>query len=167
MKTSLNKSFDNNAATPSRSGMSMVEIMIGVLILALVLIPSITVIISETRSVTATRDHNQAAFFAQKIIEAAKSYSFEYLSECQFPPSEAAERRKTFEWALKNSNAANTEQINNVVYRVVNPRIDPAKNRLAPDDPAIIMLFSFTVEYRALSGRDHRLDVSTAIFREQ
>ena len=41
-------------------GLSMVEVMIGVILLALMVIPSLNVITSKTRTVTATRDHSLA-----------------------------------------------------------------------------------------------------------
>ncbi|MBR4329616.1 MAG: hypothetical protein IKP71_07160, partial [Candidatus Riflebacteria bacterium] len=65
----------------NKKAVSMVEIMIGVLLLALILIPSLNVIIGQTQTVTATRDHAQAAFIAEKVIEIARSYPFDMLEE--------------------------------------------------------------------------------------
>jgi len=83
-----------------RNGMSMIEIMIGVILLALIVVPSLNVIISQTKTVTATRDHSQAAFVAQKIQETCRSYRFDMIEADQYA-SKPAEQKKTFEWRLK------------------------------------------------------------------
>ena len=75
-----------------KHGVSMVEIMIGVFLLALILIPSLNVVISQTQTVTKTRDHSQAAFLAQKIFETAHSFSFRLLDADQY--NNDAEKQK-------------------------------------------------------------------------
>ena len=67
-----------------RKAVSLVEVMIGVFLLALILVPSLNVVISQTQTVTSTRDHSQAAFLADKILETAKAWNFNMLDEDRF-----------------------------------------------------------------------------------
>ena len=64
-----------------RKAVSLVEVMIGVFLLALILVPSLNVVISQTQTVTSTRDHSQAAFLADKILETAKAFGIEFADD--------------------------------------------------------------------------------------
>jgi prepilin-type N-terminal cleavage/methylation domain-containing protein len=64
-----------------KSGFSLTEIMIGVLIMAVAILPAIMVITSESRTVTGTREHSQAAYLGQRIIETARTFHFDKLPE--------------------------------------------------------------------------------------
>lgn len=147
-----------------RNGVSIVEILIGIIILALVLIPSLTVILSDTKAVTATRDHTMAAFVAQNILETARNYKFAYLEADQYA-GKPDMQQKTFEYALKNQLKERT--INGIKYEIKDALVDPVKNALAPNEPPIMVLIKFAVEYKGLDGRNHRLDISTAIAQEE
>ena len=150
-------------------GMSMVEIMIGVILLALIVVPSLNVIISQTQTVTATRDHSQAAFVAQKIQETCRSYSFDMIEAEQYA-SDAARQKKTFEWKLKNDDELRKQVINGIEY-IVDPdktAIDPAPNQFATGNPApTVYLFKFSITYVGKDKRDHRLDIATAIAQRE
>ncbi len=146
------------------SGVSLVEILIGIILLVLVLIPSLTVILSETKAVTGTRDHTMAAFVAQNLIETARNYKFAYLDADQYS-GQPDIQQTTFEYALTHQLKEKT--INGIKYEVKDARIDPVKNTLAPDEPPILVLFKFAIEYTGTDGRNHRLDLSTAIAQEE
>ena len=132
----------------NRSGMSMVEIMIGVILLALIIVPSLNVIVSQTQTVTATRDHSQAAFVAQKLQEICRSYSFDMIEADQYA-ADAVKQKKTFEWKLKNDDAMKKQTINGIDY-IIDPdktRIDPIPSMLSTINPApTIYLFKFSVK---------------------
>ena len=147
-------------------GMSLVEILIGVVILALVLIPSLSVILSETKAVTGTRDHTQAAFVAQSILETARNYKFAYLEADRYAGKPDVQKT-TFEWALKNDPAMKERLINNIKYEVKDAQVEPVKNTLAPGEPPILVLVKFAVEYSGSDRRNHRLDISTALAQEE
>jgi len=153
-----------------RIGMSMVEIMIGVIILALVLIPSLNVIIAETKTVNATRDHTQASFFAQKILESAHTCKFELLEADQYD-SDPATQKTTFEYALKNNDDIRTETINGIKYEVVNDdNKDKVKYAADKNDPSVrpnMVFLSFTVKYTGQDKQNHTLDIHTAISKRQ
>ncbi len=150
-------------------GMSMVEIMIGVILLALIVVPSLNVIISQTHTVTATRDHSQAAFVAQKIQETCRSYKFDLIEAEQYA-SNAVQQKKTFEWKLKNDDELRKQVINGIEY-IIDPdktSIDPVPNQFATGNPApTVYLFKFSITYVGKDKRDHRLDISTAIAQRE
>jgi len=157
-------------ARSDRPGMSMVEVMIGVIILALVLIPSMNVIISETKTVNATRDHTQASFFAQKILESAHACKFDLLDADQYN-DDPVTQKTTFEYALKNNEEFRTETINGIKYEVVK-KMDDDLVKFAADknDPAVrpnMVFLSFTVKYTGQDKNSHTLDIHTAINRRQ
>ena len=149
---------------PSMAGMSMVEIMIGVIILALVLIPSLNVILSETRAVTGTRDHTMAAFVAQNLLETARNYKFAYIEADQYAGKPDIQKT-TFEYALTHDLKERT--VNRIKYEVKDARIDPVKNTISPGDPPILLLVKFAIEYTGSDQRQHRLDVSTALVKQE
>ncbi len=159
-------------SVPARSvrpGMSMVEIMIGVIILALVLIPSLNVIISETKIVNATRDHTQASFFAQKILESAHACNFDLLDANQYK-DDPATQKTTFEYALQNNEDFRTETINGIKYEVVKKDDDLVKYAADKNDPDVrpnMVFLSFTVKYIGQDKNPHTLDIHTAINRRQ
>lgn len=147
----------------------MVEIMIGVILLALIIIPSLNVIVSQTQTVTATRDHSQAAFVAQKLQEICRSYSFDLIDADQYT-LDPVKQKKTFEWKLKNDDELKKQVINGIEYNVDpdRTRIDPVPNKLATSDAApSIFLFKFSITYTGKDKRGHRLDVSTAIAQRE
>lgn len=144
-------------------GITITEILIGVIILALVLLPSLTVILSETKAVKATRDHTMAAFYAQLILETARNYQFKYLDADQY--SDPNEKQKTFEYALNNT--LKTRKINGIKYEIIDASVDPVKSKVDPAAQPSVMLVKFAVAYTGLDGRNHRLDVYTAIGQEE
>lgn len=147
-----------------RNGMSMIEIMIGVILLALIIVPSLNVITSKTRTVTATRDHSQAAFVAQKIQEMARAFKFDLLDSDKYS-SDLQMQKKTYEWKLKNQDEYKRHNLNGIDYLIEDVAIDPALNKedADPNQPAILYLFRFTVKYKGKDGRDHQLRINTAI----
>ncbi len=154
----------------NKKAMSMIEIMIGVMLLALILIPSLNVIIGQTQTVTATRDHAQAAFLADKIIEIARSYPFDMLDEEHHAqssdPNSADKAKKTFEHRMKNEEKYNTFEVNGITYKV-NPQtisVDPIKVKDAAENdiPTVYALF-YTIEYTGKDGRQHSLDIHTIL----
>lgn len=152
-----------------RRGMSMVEIMIGVIILALVLIPSLNVIISETKTVNATRDHTQASFFAQKILESAHACKFDLLDADQYD-DDPVTQKTTFEYALENNDDFRTDTINGIKYEVVKTNDDQVKFAADKNDPDVkpsMVFLSFTVKYIGQDKSPHTLDIHTAISRRQ
>lgn len=152
-----------------RHGMSMIEIMIGVILLALIVVPSLNVIISQTKTVTATRDHSQAAFVAQKIQETCRSYRFDMIEADQYA-AKPAEQKKTFEWRLKNDDELRKQVINGIEYKIDPDKtlIDPVPNQFATGNPApTVYLFKFSITYLGKDNRDHRLDISTAIAQRE
>lgn len=144
----------------------MVEVMIGVILLALIIVPSLNVIMSQTQNVTSTRDHSQAAFLAQRIEEICRSYSFKLVEADQYS-SDPKMQKKTFEWKLKNSNKLNKYESNGITYHVTNVSIDPAVNSFSPSDPPVMYLVHFSIEYLGQDKRNHRLDIDTAISKRE
>ncbi|MDD3145933.1 MAG: hypothetical protein PHD82_01415 [Candidatus Riflebacteria bacterium] len=152
-----------------RTGMSMIEIMIGVILLALIVVPSLNVIVSQTRTVTATRDHSQAAFVAQKVQEICRSYSFDMIEADQYS-SDAATQQKTFEWKLKNSDELRKHVINGIEYTIdpASTMIDAVPDQFATGNPApTVYLLKFSVVYTGKDKRSHRLDISTAVAQRE
>lgn len=153
----------------NRNGMSMVEVMIGVLLLALILLPSLNVIIGKTQTVSTTRDHAQAALVAQKLQEICRSYSFNMIEADQYK-SDNLNEEKTFEWKLLNTPELSQTTLNGITYKVVqeNTSIDPLKNSLTDDDSyPSVYLFRLELKYKGKDGRDHFLNVSTAIAQRE
>ncbi|MBF0543485.1 MAG: hypothetical protein HQM08_03580 [Candidatus Riflebacteria bacterium] len=148
------------------SGMTMVEIMVGVIIMALVLIPSLNVIINQTQTVSSTRDHLLATFMGQKIIEIARTCRFEYLAQDHFPAT-SSERLKSLEYIMKNDPVKRVERINDIDYRVVDFKITEVKNKNDLTQPSTLALLSFAIEYTPKDGKNHRLDISTAIAQQE
>lgn len=155
--------------TRQNQAMSMVEIMIGVILLALIIIPSMNVISSQTQTVTATRDHSQAAFVAQKIQEILRSYRFNLIESDQYS-SDTAKQKKTFEWKLKNADELRKHVINNIEY-LIDPgltSVDPVVLANSdPSNPPMAYLVKFSITYKSKDGRNHRLNVSTAISQRE
>lgn len=149
--------------------MSMVEIMIGVVLLALIIVPSLQVIVGQTKTVTATRDHSSAAFVAQKIQELCRSFRFEMIEADQYN-ADAAKQKKTFEWLLKNDDEYRKHVINGIEYYIEpdETRIDPLKGlHDDADTPPVALAFHFAISYKGKDQRDHRLEISTAIARRE
>ena len=147
--------------------MSMVEIMIGVLLLALIIIPSLNVISTKTQAVTSTRDHSQAAFVGQKIQEMARAYKFDMLEAEQYD-SEVDKQKRTFEWQLKNKEEIKTQTVNGIKYQIKDVDISPVANKNDPDsiNHPLLQLFKFTVKYEGKDRKQHLLNFNTAIFKK-
>ncbi len=152
-----------------RSGMSMVEIMIGVILLSLIVVPSLNVIVSQTQTVTATRDHSAAAFVAQKVQELCRSHSFDLIEADQYS-ADPATQKKTFEWRLKNDDEYRRHLINGIEY-LVDPEktfVTPVPDQFASGNPApSVYLVKFSISYKSKDKRSHRLDISTAIAQRE
>lgn len=149
----------------TKHGVSMVEVMIGVFLLALILIPSLNVVINQTQTVTKTRDHSQAAFLAQKIFETAHSFSFKLLDADQYK-NEAEKQKKTLEYKLKNDSNFNTYILNGITYKLDTEytSIDPIKTTGASEDtvPNIYAL-KYRIVYIGSDKREHHLDIQTML----
>lgn len=155
--------------TNRRCGMSMVEIMIGVILLSLIIVPSLNVIVSQTQTVTATRDHSAAAFVAQKIQELCRSYRFDLIEAEQYS-SDPATQKKTFEWRLKNDDEYRKHLINGIEYLIDPTRtaVTPVPDQFVGGNPApSVYLLKFSVSYTGKDKRSHRLDISTAIAQRE
>ncbi len=151
----------------NKKAVSMIEIMIGVLLLALILIPSLNVIIGQAQTVTSTRDHAQAAFLAEKILEIARSYPFDMLEEERHNnDNDSSKKEKTFEYRLKNKEEYNTHVVNGITYKI-DPKgvfIDPITTKNADKDSIPnICAVKFTIQYTGKDGRDHHLDIHTIL----
>lgn len=146
----------------------MVEIMIGVILLALIIVPSLNVIVSQTRTVTATRDHAQAAMLAQKIQEICRSYKFNLISAAPYT-NDISMQQRTFEWRLKNLDEMNKYLINGVEYRVdpASIKIAAAENANETEQIPILYMLSFSIDYTGKDNRSHRLDIATAIAKRE
>lgn len=151
------------------AAMSMVEIMIGVVLLALIIVPSLQVIVGQTKTVTATRDHSSAAFVAQKVQELCRSFQFDMIEADQYN-SDATKQKETFEWKLKNDDEYRKHVINGITYHIdpAETRIDPIKGKFDNADTKMVALaFRFTIKYKSKDQRDHRLEISTAVTRRE
>ncbi|GAB4275290.1 MAG: hypothetical protein Kow0029_16260 [Candidatus Rifleibacteriota bacterium] len=148
----------------NKYGMSMVEIIIGVILLALIVVPSLNVINTKTQTVTATRDHAQAAFVAQKIQEMARAFKFEFIEADRYASNPELQRR-TFEWKLKNDEEFKKHNLNGIDYNIEDVAIDPVLNSEDPDPDQIpiVYLLQFTIRYHGKDNRDHEMSINTAI----
>ena len=144
----------------------MIEVLIGAVILALILIPSLNVIISETRTVTATRDHTQAVFVAQRVIETARTYRFEQLDKDK-PGLSSTDTNQTLEYQMLNDPAKNRTTINGIEYKVVDFKIEGVRNKVDGNASPTLALVSFGVDYLGKDGRAHRLDIATALTQQE
>lgn len=153
----------------TRSAMSMVEIMIGVILLTLIIVPSLNVIVGQTKTVTATRDHSSAAFVAQKVQELCRSFQFDMIEAEQYN-ADPDKQKQTFEWRLKNDDQYRKHVVNEIEY-LIDPdetSIDPLKG--IQDDastPPIALAFGFTIKYTSKDKRDHLLKISTVVTKRE
>ncbi len=153
----------------NKKAVSLVEVMIGVILLALILIPSLNVVISQTQTVTATRDHSQAAFLANKMLEIAKSFPFNMLDSDRYQ-SNTEEYKKTFEYKLQNEedNEYNTYEMNGITYKISRDKkytsIDSISS-INSGSEAIpkIYAFKYRIEYKGKDGKEHHLDIHTIL----
>ncbi|MBF0405989.1 MAG: hypothetical protein HQM10_01440 [Candidatus Riflebacteria bacterium] len=150
----------------NKSGMTMTEVMVGVIIMALVLIPSLNVIVRQTTSVTATRDHLMATFVGQKVIETARSFKYEYLDIERFPAT-STERVKTFEHIMNNDSSKKIVKLNEIEYKIVDLKVAGVRNKNDLSQIPCLSLLSFGIEYKSKEGRNNRLDLSTAIAQQE
>lgn len=107
----------------NKKGMSLVEIMLGVILLTLIIVPALNVINSKSKAVTATRDHSQAAFIAQKIQETARAFRFDLLDADQYAGDEIT-RKKTFEWKTQNLEQYRVHNLNGIKYEITDLKIE-------------------------------------------
>jgi Tfp pilus assembly protein PilE len=149
-----------------KQGMSLVEIMIGLILLALIAIPSLNVINTKSKAVTATRDHSQAAFVAQRIQETARAYQFDLLEADQYS-SDSQTRKKTFEWKANNDDEVRIQSLNGIDYKIKTLNVDPVVNKDDPDSEKfpVLYLIQFTIEYTGQDKKNHNLTINTAISR--
>ncbi|MBI3038655.1 hypothetical protein HYY75_06350 [bacterium] len=147
-------------------GMSMIEILIGVVILSLVLIPSMNVLSSGTQTVLSTRDHEQATFFAQQILEKLRSYPFEYLDKDRFPAN-SAESKKTFEYEMEKDQNKNTRKINEIIYSVKSFKIIEVQHKADLNVQPSLALVSFFIEYTTKDGKPHSVEFNTAVSQQE
>ncbi|PKL48506.1 MAG: hypothetical protein CVV42_09470 [Candidatus Riflebacteria bacterium HGW-Riflebacteria-2] len=153
----------------STAAMSMIEIMIGVILLALIIVPSLQVIVGQTRTVTATRDHSSAAFIAQKVQELCRSFQFDMIEADQYN-SNPNMQKQTFEWKLKNDDEYRKHIVNDIVYNIdpEETSIEPIKGKHDGANTKLVALaFHFTINYKSKDQRDHQLKISTAITRRE
>lgn len=149
--------------------MSMVEIMIGVILLTLIVVPSLQVLVGQTKSVTATRDHSSAAFVAQQVQELCRSFKFDMIEADQYS-SDAVKQKKTFEWKLKNDDDYSKYVVNSVEYLIDQDysRIDLIKGlHDGPNTAPMALAFRFAINYTGKDQREHRLEISTVITRRE
>lgn len=124
----------------------MTEVMLGILIMAVVIFPSLTVIMNETKAITGTREHTQAAFIAQRVLEAARTYKFDNLEQ------------------FGTEHQAKTFTVNKIDYLVQNLLLEEITTTDPPDKIAARKL-SFSVQYKTREGRESKLDIATIIAR--
>ena len=150
-----------------QNGMSMIEVMIGVFLLALILLPSLNVITSQTKTVNSTRDHAQVSFIAQNIIEQCRSYQFDLIEADHH--TEDNKKGITFEYKLLNTDDPTLNKITmNGIEYIVNKektKIDYIDDNNKVDTP--VVLFKLVIDYKGQDGKDHDFDVSTAIFQRE
>lgn len=149
-----------------KQGVSMIEVLIGVIILALILIPSLNAIISQTRTVTATRDHTQAVFVAQRVLETARTYRFEQLDK-ERTGITPAEANLTLEHLMQTDATKNRSMINGIEYKIVDFKVEGVKNKVDPSAVPTLVLVSFGVDYLGKDNRGHRLDITTALTQQE
>ena len=146
-------------------GLSMVEIMIGVIILALAVIPSLNVIFSETKTVVATRDYSQAAFIGQQIMEKARSYAFRFLDQDNTELT-ADEKKRTLEYRMQNEAAENTISVNGIVYSVEEFKVTPVPKKGEPDFKPLALV-SYKIRFKGKDNKNHELEINTAISKQE
>ena len=144
-----------------RLGLSMVEVAIGILLMALILIPSMNVISSGTKTVVSTRDHAQAVFWAQQIMEQARGYPFKFLDEDDSTLT-VAEKPKTFENEMKTIDDKKVLKINNITYSVKNFKITRVEHKNDPNSKTVALI-SFEIEYVGKDNKTHALEFHSAI----
>ncbi len=148
-------------------GVSLIEVLIRVILLVLILVPSLNVVISQTQTVTSTRDHSQAAFIADKILELAKACKFEMLDSDTYE-NEPDKQQKTFEYKLRNDPNYNTFEENGITYTINTDKnftdIAPIYTIGAdPDDIPSVYGFKYRIDYIGKDGKSHCLDIQTVL----
>lgn len=128
-------------------GFTLTEIMVGVVIMAIILFPALMVIMNESRVVTGTRDHSQAAFIAQNLVETARTYKFESLG------------------SFVDEYKDRTYPYNGIEYTVNDLAI--AEIKPASIDQVAAFKLSFSVRYTSREGRAMSLDLGTIIGRHE
>ena len=153
-------------------GMSIIEVLIGVIILALILIPAMSVISHGTQTVSATREHLEAVYMAQRVIEIGRTFDFQHLAKAQH--TAAAEQKLTFEYDAgfdDNTDPLDRvkqkEQINGVIYEIKDFKIEQLSDRNTTTNKVPMMVYSFAIEYLSRDKKPHRLDASSAIVRKE
>lgn len=132
--------------TARRRGASLVEICVGALILAIVVIPSLLVISGELRTVIGTREHQHAAEVARQVIESARTCHFEQLDR----------------FVAEQANRVVT--IDQIDYHLDGLRLDAVQST-DPPGRTVAHRLVFSVRFRGREGRTLQLDVATLIGR--
>lgn len=128
-------------------GFSLVEVAVGVLIMAIVIFPSLNVIMNETKAVSGTREHSQAAFVAHRVIETARTYNFDRLQQ-----------------EFQANYAGQTFKINDIDFTIGDFALEEVKS----SDPANVVLakkIAFSVTYKTREGKEHKLEIATLVSR--
>ena len=152
-----------------KNGMSMIEVMIGVLLLALIILPSLNVITSQTKTVNSTRDHAQVAFIAQSLIEQCRSYQFDLIDADHH--TDANKKKITFESKLLG-NDGNDSSLSKIVMNGIEYNVNKEKTKISyldneNKDLNPIILFKLVIDYKGQDGKVHEFDVSTAIYKRE
>lgn len=150
------------------SGVTMVEIMIGIILLSLMILPSLNVIFSHTQSVTLTRDHAQAAVVAQSILEMCRSFRFPLIPD---PGTSASltDRQRTFEYRLKEVESYNKHVMNGIEY-IVDPTsvsVEPSKNIKEPSQLPVLYFIKFNITYKDSNGKSNVFETASAISKRE
>lgn len=158
---------------PNKLGVSLVEVMIGVFLLALILIPSLNVVISQTKTVNATRDHAQAAFVASTIIETARGWEFKLLDKEDYKKYYKDDTNKTeantleFLLTTDKENEYNTYNLNGITYKIDKSFtcFDAIYNKGADKEKSFpsVYTFKYRIVYNGQDGKNHNLDVYTVL----
>lgn len=128
-------------------GFSLTEIMVGVFIMAIVLFPTLLGISRESSTVTGTREHSEAAYLGQRIIETARTYNFERLSE------------------FASEYQAKSFKVNGVEYKVDSLLLSDVKAK-DPDGKVAAKKLTFSLKYSS-QKHDLSLDLVTVIARHE
>lgn len=149
------------------SGVTMIEIAVGVIILALILIPAMNVISGETKAVVSTKDYAQAVFIAQQVMEKARTFPFEALDMDRDGLSTQA-KEITYEFLVKNKDEYNAFNVNGLLYKVNNFDIRELGSKFDSDPKArkAVALLAFEVEFTGKDKKKHVMEFHTAISQQ-
>lgn len=153
---------------PARSGVSLVENLIGFLLLSSFLMPWMGVMSTGIQTVTATQDHLTAVLLAQRIQELARTCDYQKLALYQAKDGTAA--RQTLEWDLTTDGKGGldripvTEKIRGTTFRIAGLKLEavgPRENGQPLVRP-LLMVISFAIEFQNAQGRKQTFLASCA-----